>query len=194
MIFVTSAGYLLLPAGLILIALVRRGDQRRGRLAKRTLAVVGLLYLAYLMFVVTSGRWGIFPLPLAGWVGWDLGMLVLVMGAGLAGVGVIAFLSFDLMSGRAADELVTSVGCRLSRNPQNVGWGLATRGMALIRGSGLALIQVAIFWILFWAYLPVEEADRERIYGGVTRRTAAEVTRMMGFPGGMAQAGGFSHD
>lgn len=184
----------MLPTGLILIALVRRDYQRRGRLARGTVAAVWLLYVAHFALVVATGWFTVFPLPLPVWIGWGLGAPLLVMGSGLAGAGVIAFRSFDLMSGRTADELVTSGVYRLSRNPQNVGWGLATLGIALMGGSGLALIQVAVFWVLFSAYVPVEESYLESAYGTAYRRYTAEVPRIIGFPREPKPLGGYSGD
>jgi protein-S-isoprenylcysteine O-methyltransferase Ste14 len=71
---------------------------------------------------------------------------------------------------------------RWSRNPQNVGWGVALVGIALCGGSGAALLLTSVFWIAFRAYIPIEESLLERVYGDEWRRYREIAPRFFGRP------------
>lgn len=64
----------------------------------------------------------------------------------------------------------------------------------MMRESGLARIQMAVFWALFFAYIPVEEPCLQTAYGVAYRHYAARVPRIIGFLGETKPLNGFSGD
>jgi protein-S-isoprenylcysteine O-methyltransferase Ste14 len=70
--------------------------------------------------------------------------------------------------------LITTGIYAYSRNPQNLGWGVALFGVALIRRSGFALLLALLFLCFFRRYVHAEERYLERMFGDDYRRSHYE--------------------
>lgn len=171
-----------LALGLYVIRAVRREYRTAEILSPLTVAAVWALYALHAA-VLAVGSWhGLWPIPVPRPLSLSVGGTLTVAGLVFALAGTAEFRSFRRMSGMLSNRLVTSGPYRWSRNPQNVGWGAAFVGAALLGRSGFALLLASVFWAMFLAYLPEEEAYLERIFGEEYRRYVASTPRLLGFP------------
>ncbi len=164
--------------GLLVIALVligglsywcgsraRKEIEESRRLSVPTVMAVWIVYLGHAGVTAVSAALSIWPARLPRWVSFPLGSTAIVLGTVLLVLGIMTFRSFRRMNGRLTDRLITNGIYRYSRNPQNVGWGLALFGIAVIGESGFALILVLLFWTRFALYVPEEERQLEALFG-----------------------------
>lgn len=171
-----------LALGLYATRAVRREFQTCDTLSPRTVAAVWGLYILHAALTVLAAWRAMWPLPLPTSVSLVAGAGITATGFALAMAATLEFRSFRRMSGMLNDRLVRTGTYRWSRNPQNVGWGTAFVGVALLGHSGFALLLAAIFWVMFFAYVPAEEAYLERIFGDEYRRYFAATPRVLGRP------------
>jgi protein-S-isoprenylcysteine O-methyltransferase Ste14 len=158
-----------------------RDYRERGQLTTATSVAGWSAYALHGHLFRTSLRRGR-PLPLPRLPAGIGGAGLAASGAGLYVAGVSAFDSFDQLSGRTNEGLVTEGAFRYSRNPQNVGAGLFLAGVALITRRGLALLLALAFWLAFLRYARVEEEHLERVYGEAYRRYRNGTPRLLGLP------------
>lgn len=162
---------------------VRREYKAQGKLSAQTALGVWAVYLLHVGLTVFTAWHAFWPLPISKRVSVAIGAMLMFFGLALSMAGIIAFRSFKRMSGLEADKLVISGAYRWSRNPQNVGWGLVLLGIALIGGSAIALILVALFWLILHVYLVlVEEEYLEQVFGEEYRRYRSKTPRYLGWP------------
>jgi protein-S-isoprenylcysteine O-methyltransferase Ste14 len=180
--FITSGTLVMALAGGLIILAVRRDYREADRLHPGTVAAVWGLYGLHLTLIIPSALFGIWPLGTSTQIRWGLGAPLAAGGVAIAALAVARFRSFDLMSGRSTDRLVSGGIYGWSRNPQNVGWALATFGLAWIGGSALGLIQAAIFWALFASYVSIEESFLACTHGNTYTVYAERVPRYFGWP------------
>ena len=99
-------------------------------------------------------------------------VLVLV-GITITTIAILNIRTFQRMSGLQTDKLITDGIYAWSRNPQNLGWGLAMFGIAIIGHFGLALLLSALFGLAVHLYIVVlEEPYLESIYGEYRAKAA----------------------
>lgn len=158
-------------------------DLRAGEtLRPSTVTAVWLLYVLLAGMAGLSAWRGIAPLPLPALPCLAAGGALILAGLGFVVAGVTAFHSFRRMSGMQTDRLVRDGVYRISRNPQNLGWGLVLLGLGVAGRSGLALGLAAFFWVAFAVYVPLEERLLERLYGDRYREYRAGTARYLGRP------------
>lgn len=162
--------------------LVARDYRRDQELSWSSVLTVWGAYLLHagLVFVASwrapFGRW---PIP-AEWVATG-GAALLVLGVAVCALAVRRFASWSRMSGRRTDELVTSGAYSISRNPQNLGWGLALLGASLAGRSTTALLLTLGFGALVHFYLvKMEEPYLARTHGREYERYLRRVSRYLG--------------
>lgn len=130
--------------------------------------------------------WGIYLAftALAAWVAWNgiwpmtvpdlpasvAGAMALIGGVVLVAGGLTALGSIGSVSGCDHSSLAQTGIYRYTRNPQNVGWGIALVGVALLGQSWMALLLAIGFLVLFRLYVPFEERHLEKVYGAEWRR------------------------
>ena len=175
-----------LTLGLLIGAVARvRRDYRAGeKLSPLTVAVVWAAYLVHVGITVwfawdaPLGR-----LPLAQTAAHLLGAFTAGFGTAVAADAIATFASFERMSGLDTSELVTEGIYRCSRNPQNLGWGLALLGVAVAGRSPSALGLLVLFAIVVHAYLVwLEEPHLEKLFGEDYRRYRERTPRYLGLP------------
>ncbi|MFB6262875.1 MAG: isoprenylcysteine carboxylmethyltransferase family protein [Bradymonadaceae bacterium] len=180
-------GVLLGIDAILLIAslgLVRREYRSGETLSMTAVVVVWVAYLAHvgvtLWFAWTAPiRRLAFPPATAHLVG----AFVAGFGTAVAADGIATFASFERMSGLQADELVTEGIYRYSRNPQNLGWGLALLGAAVAGRSVSALLMAGVFAAAVHGYLVwLEEPHLEKVFGEVYRDYRESAPRYLGCP------------
>lgn len=158
-------------------------DYRRGQeLSWPSVVTVWGAYLlhASLVFVASwrapVGRW---PIP-AEWASVG-GAALLALGVAVCALAVRRFASWSRISGRRTDELITSGVYSISRNPQNLGWGLGLLGASLAGRSTTALLLTASFGGLFHFYIvKMEEPYLARTHGRTYERYRQRVARYLG--------------
>ncbi len=178
-----------LAAAVPLVVLVKREYEGSGVLSDFTVAAVWILYTVIIAVVVAAAVAGAWPIGLPAAVSLVIGALLLACGLALEIGGLAAMASFRRMSGLQPDELIVAGAFRFSRNPQNVGIGLAMAGAAVLGDSWMALLFVVGFWLLFYAYVRFEEEHLARAFGDRYERYRRSTPRFLGPPAGRASAG-----
>ncbi|MDA2923491.1 isoprenylcysteine carboxylmethyltransferase family protein [Acidobacteria bacterium AH-259-L09] len=143
----------------------RRQIEESQRLSVTTVVGVWIVYLGHAALTVFSAVLSIWSLPWPRLMSLWLGCTAIALGAILLVLGMMTFRSFQRMNGRLNDRLITSGIYRWSRNPQNVGWGLALFGIAVAGRSAVALILTVVFWVRFGLYVREEERQLETSFG-----------------------------
>jgi protein-S-isoprenylcysteine O-methyltransferase Ste14 len=161
---------------------VRQEYRTRQRLLLPTVAAVWIFYTLQGVLTAFAAWESVWQLPLSPASSQPVGAGALMVGLGIAVAAVVEFRSLRRMSGTLSNKLVTSGIYRWSRNPQNVGWGVACLGAALLGRSGLALLLTGLFWAMLLIYLPAEEDYLERAFGEEYRRYRLTTARLWGRP------------
>lgn len=177
-----AAAAVSLAASVPVIARVRREYECGGVLSEPTVVAVWVLYAAIVIVVVLAAGFGVWHVGLPGGLAVALGAALLAAGIALEAWGLASMASFRRMSGMQPDRLITGGAFRISRNPQNVGVGLALAGIALLGNSGLALLVMAGFWLIFRVYVGSEEKHLARAFGSEYERYRQQTSRFLGLP------------
>lgn len=157
--------------------------RERGRsatLSGSTAILIWITYLGHLTLTLVAASAALWPLALVPMVRFAAGGAAAAAGIALFVAGTISFGSFDRMSGRLDNRLVTHGVYRWSRNPQNAGWLSFLLGVSLLGRSGLALALTTVFWIGFVTYVPREEQQLERQFGDEYRKYRRRSHRYFG--------------
>ena len=158
-------------------------DRRRtGGVGPAAARMIWSIYLSFTALTIAVAWNCVWPLPLKALPTAVSGAVFLLLGLALLGAGMTKFGSVARMSGRTHGELISAGVYRWSRNPQNLGWGLALIGIALLGHSGLALLFAAIFFLAFRVYVPVEERFMRKIFGDEWLRYEQATSRFFGLP------------
>lgn len=173
---------ILMTAALLLV----RRDYRSGEELSTTTVVA--VWAAYLVHVAVT-IWFAVDAPV-GRLAFDAtaahltGAFVAGFGTAIAVDAIATFASFERMSGRATDELITEGIYRYSRNPQNLGWCVALLGAAVAGRSPVALALVGLFALVIHCYVVwMEEPHLERLFGDDYRAYRERTPRYVGPPG-----------
>ncbi len=159
---------------------VKREYQNLERLSWATSLSVWLLYLVHAFLTGWSAWLSLWPIPFDPVLASFIGIILVLAGFGFCAAGVVAFSSLSRMSGLKADQLITTGVYRWSRNPQNVGLGIALIGVALLGRSGFSLLLAGFFWLAFILYLPMEESYLRRVFGEPYARYCQRTPRYLG--------------
>jgi protein-S-isoprenylcysteine O-methyltransferase Ste14 len=161
---------------------VQREYTEGGLLSLGTVWLVWILYALQIALVAAPaiGAWGSLPGPPRLWR--TLASLLVAVGLAFGAWGAASFRSLRRMNGRDTSELITDGAYRYSRNPQNVGIGVALVGAALLGPSSVALAAAVLFWVMFRSYVPIEERFLESTYGERYRTYRASSHRFFGLP------------
>lgn len=174
---------LCLAAAAPLVARVKREYERGGVLSGATVASVWVLYLAIAAVVVLAAILGSWEMGLPAGVALGVGLPLITLGLALEVTGLASMASLRRMSGVQPDRLIAGGAFRYSRNPQNVGIGLALAGAAIAGDSALALAATAGFWLIFRAYVGYEEEHLARTFGPAYESYRQRTARFLGRPG-----------
>ncbi len=163
-------------AALILLAIhsiwkAKSDCKTLGKLSVKVVVEVWILYTLHALLTIFAAWQSLWPLKVNKLGTVISGFVLTVSGLVIFIAGIIEFRSFKRMSGLRVDKLVTTGVYRWSRNPQNVGWGFFLLGVSLIGKSFMALILVALFWLMIHIYLVyVEEERLEGTFGDDYRK------------------------
>lgn len=178
-----AAAALTLGGSIPVIVRVKREYKSGGVLSNPTVVGVWALYVAIGIVVALAALVGAWHMGLPGGLSAALGIALLAAGVALETWGLASMASFRRMSGMQPDRLIDGGAFRYSRNPQNVGIGLALSGIALLGDSALALVVAAGFWAIFRVYVGYEEEHLARTFGGEYERYQRRTPRFLGTPG-----------
>lgn len=167
-------------AGLLALRNIRRECGVKRSRSAQTVAAVWACFLIHSLVVVWCAWFAVGALPVDPLWALVLGGVVAAIGALFALAGFWEFRSLQRMSGLSPDRLVTSGIYRLSRNPQNLGWGLLLLGIAIAGRSGLACLMSIAFWIAFRRYVSVEEKHLSWVFSDQWDGYVAETPRFFG--------------
>ena len=179
----TLVAALWLAAAAPLLLRVRSEYARDGVLGQVTVGMVWLYYGVLLALIIATAVAETWDLGLPSAASLWLGLPLVAIGAAIDIAGVISMGSLARMNGTCPDQLVTSGAFRYSRNPQNVGIGIAAFGVGLLGDSGLALALAVAVIAVFRVYLVFEEAHLERTFGAEYTDYERRVPRFLGIPG-----------
>lgn len=175
-------GGVVVVAGSWSVRRVKSEFDSSGTLSMLTVVVVWCVYLAHAALTACAAWFSLWPLPISPPFAIACGAALLVVGASLLGAALRQFGSIRRTSGRKEDALITGGVYCYSRNPQNIGWGLALLGIGLLGASGMSLLLAALFWLCFRLYLPVEEKHLTRIFGSEYVCYCRRTPRYVGMP------------
>jgi protein-S-isoprenylcysteine O-methyltransferase Ste14 len=162
---------------------VRSDYNNREVLTNSTTVLVWIAYLFHAGVVLWTATLSAWALSLSNWLTIPAGAVLILVGITITTIAILNFRTFQRMSGLQTDKLITGGIYGWSRNPQNLGWGLALFGIAIIGRSGLALILSVLFGLAVHFYIVVlEEPYLEDIYGETYRKYRAKTARYFGIP------------
>ena len=153
---------------------------RDGRLSTSTALLGWSLYALHGLTTVLVALAGLGRVDVPAAAAVAVGALLALLGVGLGLAGAAALRSLGPLVGAEPGRLVTTGAYRLTRHPQNLGWGLALLGVAIAGRSGLALLLVAGFALAVAAYLPIEERHLRERHGEVYERYRRDTPRLLG--------------
>ena len=156
--------------------------KQKGKLSIRTAIYAYIAYILHALLTCYAAWRSLWRLPISETASIVMGISMLLGGIILYIAGKSAFRSWRRASGLEADKLVTTGAYQYSRNPLMVGWGLILLGIALFGGSFLALLLVALFWLMFRITLVIEEEYLEQVYGDEYREYCSRTPRYFGLP------------
>ncbi len=172
------------------VSSVRVDYASRQTLTARSVGAVWTAYVLHAVVVVWAAELGAWSLRIPSGLAHLFGSVLIVAGIALAVAAIVTFRSIRRMSGLQVDALITSGVYAWSRNPQNLGWGLALLGVALRGKSGFALLLTALFALAIHAYLVLlEEPYLQEIYGDAYRRYRARTGRYCSLQGKLKSEG-----
>lgn len=151
-------------------------------LTTRTALLVWATYISHGLLTMFASWKSLWSFSLENYYAYSIGLLLCVIGTYLYVAALVSFRTYQRMAGLQTDKLVTTGIYRWSRNPQNVGWILFLLGIAIAGKSGMALLLVVIFWVMFCSYLPIEERHLEKLYGNEWREYCKRASRFLGVP------------
>lgn len=160
---------------------VRRDYKERGTLTAHTVAEVWVIYVAHAVLTLWASALRLLPIKVPRAVRFLAGGGLTLAGLLMMEKGIREFRSFQRMSGMRVDQLVTSGIYRYTRNPQNVGWAIASAGISILGRSGAAAIATVAFWLGFRSYVPTEESYLRKIFGEEYQRYASRTPRYLGW-------------
>ncbi len=173
----------MMPLGVCSLGACWHGYRVNGTRSWPGAIAVWAFYFLHGGLTVASAWQGFWPLDWPAAVSTPIGIVSIAVGVLLFVSGVVAFRSFERVSGTRADSLVTSGIYRYSRNPQNVGWGLVLLGTALVGRSAMAFAFAIPFWLILHLYLIfVEEPYLKNVYGDAYRDYMRATPRYLGLP------------
>lgn len=133
-------------------------DRRLTPLRLSVLAYV--LYSVHAPLVIWAALFGLWPSFLPSTLATLSGFVLIVLGVLPYGAGAADMRSFARMSGRRADQLITSGAYRFSRHPQLVGWA-----SVLLGRSWLALLLALVYLVATTTLItPAEECKLVALY------------------------------
>lgn len=139
-------------------------------------------YTVHALLVALAAVFGIWSVPLLPSVTTRAGLALVLLGLFLYGAAAVVMRSFARMSGRRADQLITSGVYRFTRHPQLVGWALVLLGIALWGRSWLALLLTALYLVGVIFLMPIEERKLIALYGQEYRNYQRRTPRFFGWP------------
>lgn len=176
----TAAAVVTMAASVPLILRVKREYEGDRVLSTPTVAAVWALYTAIAIVAGLAAVFGVWEVGLPTPLAVVAGIALLLGGVALEAWGLASMASFRRMSGMQPDRLVSGGAFRYSRNPQNVGIGIALAGIALLGDSALALLVTAGFWAIFRVYVGYEEDHLARVFGAEYERYRRRTPRFLG--------------
>ena len=178
---VLGAGCFLLGG---LLALWRAPSElaQKGRISVPTFVAAFVAYVGLWLSLFVAAWYSYWAIPIPDDAASAIGAFLAFVGAAIYLAGRLQFRSSRLAWGLATDRLVTTGIYRYSRNPQLVGWGLFSLGVAVLGQSGAALLLAAMLWVSSVVSVLVEERALERRYGAVYEEFKSSVPRFLGLP------------
>lgn len=165
------------------IMAVRSDYAGRHTLTNFTTTLVWVAYLFHAGVVIWAASLNTWLIRLPKWISISSGTFLVVSGAAIITIAILNFRTFQRMSGLQTDQLITNGIYAWSRNPQNLGWGMALFGISLVGQSGFAFLLSALFGIAVHIYIvTMEEPYLERIYGEEYQRYRDKTARYLGLP------------
>ena len=184
LVFVVPGAYVLRRAS--------KEFEKNGRLASCTCSAALLAYIGHGAFTVLAAWKSVWALPIDRGIASMVGGVLIIFGAPIYVAGRKEFRSFRLTWGLAKGLLVTSGIYRFSRNPQTVGIVFVYGGVALVGGSGAALLLATALLLGSMVWLPVEEEILQRLHGAEYEQYRASTPRYFGWPRDKASRGNWA--
>lgn len=149
----------------LLLAWARQDYERHGTLTWRSAIAAWMLYLFHADTVGTAAFMDVAIVPVPETPALVAGIAVGITGFALFCAAVAALVRRGGFDGLTATALVTDGVFRLSRHPQNLGWGLLLLGFAIGSRSAVGLLLVVLFAVFADRYSKLEEQHLRDRFG-----------------------------
>ncbi len=161
---------------------VRADYTSRKTLTSYSVVIVWAAYLLHAGILIWAAVLQAWQMPVQPELAYPLGIVLTITGIAIPAAAIWNFRSIKRMSGLQIDEIITSGIYAWSRNPQNLGWGLALLGIAVMGRSGFALFLLALFAFSIHGYIVLlEEPYLKDVYGDVYQSYRSKTSRYLGF-------------
>ena len=158
---------ILLFVGLAALVLhwARRDLETLGTLSSKSAVASWLLYVFHADTVATAAYANALEFELPRAVTLGVGCALIAVGLLIFIAAAVSLVRHGALDGARTTRLVTSGPYRLSRHPQNLGWGVLLLGIAVLGQSVVALALVGLFVAFVERYMRLEDAQLARDFG-----------------------------
>jgi protein-S-isoprenylcysteine O-methyltransferase Ste14 len=150
-----------------------------GRLSGPTVVMLYPMYASLTVAVLVAAFGSVWPMRVPQPVATSVGLVVVILSAGLYIVSRAKVRTFRATWGLAFDQLVTTGPYSVSRNPQIVGAIAFLLGVALLGRSAGALVVAVVYTCVAVLWIRLEEGALERQYGPAYREYRRRVRRFL---------------
>lgn len=179
-LLVATAIFAVAAAGLL--AWARQDYAKAGTLTWRSAIGAWMLYLFHADTVATAAFMDVAIVPVPEAPALVAGIAIGVTGFALFAAAVVALVRRGGFDGLTATRLVTDGVFRLSRHPQNLGWGLLLLGFAIGSRSAIGLLLVVLFAVFADRYARLEEQHLRDRFGSAYAQYQRAVPAYVGRP------------
>ena len=137
----------------------------RGALSAKSVLASWLLYVFHADTVASAAWINALAVDVPRTVALAAGALVAVAGFAVFLSATVVLVRHGDFAGPRTRRLVTSGPYRLSRHPQNVGWGIMLLGIAIAGRSLVAIALVGLFAVFVERYARLEEHQLQQDFG-----------------------------
>ena len=181
-VYLLSALLIISGAYIVFRVFVRRDYQRKGRLSFLSSSLELLIFTLVFCYplLYSSPGWGWFWSTSApvGTAAWLTGMLVILVGFGLA-FGTMIWFGIRRAFGQRVNKLVHSGPYRFSRNPQVIGGYLLVIGSSIIWQSWYNLLWIGLYAVVTHLMIITEEEHLHQVYGSEYASFCQDVPRYL---------------
>lgn len=154
-----------------------------GALSTRSIVASWLLYVLHADTVASAAWMGAVTIEVPRAAAMALGGALAVAGFALFLAATLALVRHGDFVGPRTQRLVVTGPYRISRHPQNLGWGIMLLGIAVAGRSLVAMVLVGMFAVFVERYARLEERQLQQDFGTIFDEYRADTPALARLPG-----------